>query len=334
MSPFLQPHSAARRASFGAAALLALAAAGPPGAAARTSLINVATASKVAPPAAGTVYGGSTGQDAPFGIRVKRGGAALSQLLLHFRAKCENGNGLTWSGPADFASFQPPTVDLGDNVFAPAKLSRTGRFKASGRGVAGFGEFGGLIMESIRGQVRGADARGTFEATVDLFGPDGAKVTSCRTGRLRWAARSAPGRTFAGLTSDRRPVVVDLARDGRSVEDLRLSWGAPCQPTGGLALGDHLRGFRVSLSGRFGDTFTQEFTPEPGIKTSFAYVLAGDAGRTKASGTFQVKVTETDAGGATSAMCDSTLLQWSASSSRGPAPRGVKRKTREIRAGD
>lgn len=330
----MQHLSAARRACFGAAALLALAAAGPPGAAARASLINVATASKVAPPAAGTVYGGNTGQDAPFGIRVKRGGAALSGLLLHFRAKCENGDGLTWSGPADFASFQPPTVDIGTNVFAPAKLSRTGSFKASGQGLSGFGEFGGFIKESIRGRIRGADARGTFEATIDLFGPDGAKVTICRTGRLRWAARSAPARTFAGLTSDRRPVVVELARDGRSVEDFRLSWGAACQPSGGLALGDHLRGFRVSTSGRFGDAFTQEFTPEPGIKTTFAYVLAGDAGRTKASGTLQVKVTETDAAGATSATCDSTLLKWTASSSRGPAPRAVKRKTRQIRAGD
>jgi hypothetical protein len=130
---------------------------------------------------------------------VKPGGAALSQLLLHFRADCANGMGLDWAGPADFASFQPPTIAVGTNVFAPAKLSRTGSFKASGLGASSFGENSGILKESIRGRVRGAVAHGTFDATVDVFGPDGAKITSCRTGRLRWAARSAPGRTFGRL---------------------------------------------------------------------------------------------------------------------------------------
>jgi hypothetical protein len=330
MSPHIPHPSAARRASFGAAALLAFA---PAAAAARAPLVNVATASKATPPAAGTVYGGNTAQDAPFGIRVKRGGAALSQLLLHFRAKCDDGSGLTWSGPADFASIQPPTVAVGENIFAPAKLSRTGSFKASGRGASGFGEdLRGTVRESIRGQVRGANAHGTLDATVDLFAPDGAKVTSCRTGNQRWAAKSAPSRTYAGLTSDRRPVVVELARDGRSVKDFRLGWSAACQPSGGLSIADDLGNFRMSPSGRFGDSFTQEFPLEAGSKVSFAYALAGDAGHSKASGTFQVRTTETDAGGATTATCDSTLLRWTAASSRGPLPRAVKRKLRQIRA--
>lgn len=333
MSPYTQSPSAARCACFGAAALLALAAAGPATAAPRAPFVNVATASKAPPPAVGTVYGGNTSQDAPFGIRMKRGGAALSQLLLHFHAKCADGHGLDWAGTADFASFQPPTVDIGTNVFSPAKLSRTGSFKASGRGASSFGEASGMLKESIRGRVHGASVHGTFEATVDVFGPDGAKLTNCRTGRLRWAARSAPGRTYAGLTSAGYPVVVDLARDGRRVEHLRLSWTAGCQPSGGVTIGDHLNGFHISPKGRFGDTFTQDYTPEPGVKASFAYVIAGNLDRLKASGTFQVKLTQTDAAGAVVATCDSTLLRWTAASSRGTAPRAVKRKAREIRAG-
>jgi hypothetical protein len=42
-------------------------------------------------------------------------------------------------------------------------------------------------------------------------------------------------------------------------------------------------------------------TPKPGVKSSFAYAMAGRLGRLKASGTFQVKMAQTDAAGAITA---------------------------------
>jgi hypothetical protein len=311
------------------AALLALTVAAPATAAARAPLINLASAAKASGPAAGTVYGGHTSQYAPIGVRVRRGGGALTQLLLHLQAQCDDGGRLNWAGVATFAAALPPTPD-GENTAAPARLSRTGSFTARGSGLSRYGEnMVGLLTETISGRVRGADARGTLSATFELFEiSSGNRVTTCRTGNVRWAARSAPGRTFAGLTSDRRPVVVELARDGSKVEDFRVTWDADCQPSGGLDIADSLINFPVSATGRFGDSFSQELTPPGGGKQVFSYMLDGDAGRTRASGRFQVTMSETDGAGAAVGSCDSTLLSWSATSSPGRAPEVRPRRTR------
>jgi len=293
----------------------------------RPSLIGAATilALSAAAPAAAApvqVYGGHTAQDAPIALRVAGSGRTLTQLLVHVRAPCDDGNGATWSGAASFAAFAPPTINLGANVFSPARISRRGAFRATGMARDTYGDKLGTVTQTIRGTIRRGVAHGTFAATIEIIDPaTGAKVTSCRSGTLRWAARSAPGRVYAGLTSARLPIVIERSRSGRKVNSMWVSWAAPCQNAGGWAVAEELVNFPVSGAGRFGDTFSDEMKVDGVGTNAFAYRLAGTAGASRAAGTLRVEITEKDAAGATTDTCDTTLVSWSARSTKGPAPR-------------
>jgi hypothetical protein len=298
------------------------------------ALAGVALALTAAAPAAAapaSVYGGHTAQDAPIALRVAGSRRALTQLLVHVRAACDDGNGATWSGAASFAAFAPPTIDVGENVFSPARLSRRGAFRAKGVATDAYGEMIGKVTETIRGTIRRGAAHGTFSATIEIVDPaTGAKVTSCRSGTLRWAARSAPGRVYAGLTSDRRPIVVQRSRSGRKIDSLWVSWSAPCRNVGGFNVAEELVNFPVSGRGRFGDTFTDDVKPAEGGTRAFAYLVDGRAGGSRVAGSLRVEVTDKDAAGTITDSCDTTLLSWSARSTKGAAPR-VKPPKSEIR---
>ena len=302
----------------------------PTSLAAGAATILALTAAAPAAAAPEQVYGGHTAQDAPIALRVAGSGRALTQLLAHVRAACDDGNAATWSGAASFAAFAPPTIGPGENVFSPARVSRRGAFRATGMATDAYGDMIGKVTETIRGTIRRGVAHGTFSATIDISDPaSGAKVTSCRSGTLRWAARSAPGRVYAGLTSDRRPIVVQRSRSGRKVDSLWVSWSAPCRNVGGFYVAEELVNFPVSGGGRFGDAFADEVKPEEGGTRAFAYRLDGRAGASRAAGTLRVEVTDKDAAGTTTDTCDSTLLRWSARSTKGAAPR-VKPPIRRV----
>ena len=306
-------HLSPIRLAAGAAATLAIAAAPP------------------AMAASGPIYGGHTAQDGPIALRVAGNGRALTQLLVHVRAACDDGASATWSGRASFAAFQPPTINVGENVFSPARVSRRGAFRATGLAADGYGDKFGTVTQKLSGTVRRGVAHGTYSATIDITDPaTGAKVTSCRSGTLRWAARSAPGRTYAGLTSNGSPIVVQRSRDGRRIDSLWVSWQAPCQNEGGFSLAEELVRFPVSGAGSFGGAFPDDVKLDDGGTRSFAYRLSGRAGATSASGTFQVQITDKDPAGATTNTCDTTLLRWSARSTEGRAPR-VSPKRSEVR---
>jgi hypothetical protein len=298
------------------------------------AIAGVTLAFTAAAPAAAapeSIYGGHTAQDAPIALRVAGSGRALRQLLVHVSTTCEDGNNASWSGAARFAAFAPPTVEVGDNVFSPARLSRRGAFRATGVATDAYGDMIGKVAETIRGTVRRGVAHGTFSATIDILDPaTGAKVTSCRSGTLRWAARSAPGRVYAGLTSDRRPIVVQRSRSGRKVSSVWVSWSAPCRNGGGFGVAEELVDFPVAGGGRFGDTFTDEVKPAEGGTRAFDYRLEGRAGAARVAGTFRVEVTDSDAAGATTDTCDTTLLSWSARSTKGGARR-VSQQPGEVR---
>jgi hypothetical protein len=287
--------------------------------AAVTITLATAPAAVAAPDA---IYGGHTSQSAPIALRVAGNGRALEQLLVHVDTSCDDGEGATWSGPASFAAFKPPTIHVGENVFSPARLSRRGAFRATGLATDSYGDKIGAVTETIRGTVRRGIAHGTFSATIDILDPaSGAKITSCRSGTQRWEARSAPGRTYAGLTSDRRPIVVQRSRSGRRVDSLWLSWSAPCQSGGGFSVGEELVRFPVSGAGRFKSAFSDDVTLPEGATRSYAYAVHGRAGATRASGTFDVDIADKDAAGATTDTCGTTLLRWSARSTKGAAPK-------------
>ena len=280
------------------------------------------------------IYGGHTSQDAPIALRTSADGRTLTQLLVHADMNCDDGTPASWSGAATFAAFKPPTISAGKNVFSPARVARNGSFRATGEATEYYDANGiGTIKETLRGNVRGGVAHGTYSATLEIVDQQtGQKTASCRSGTLRWAARSAPGRIFAGRTSDARPIVVQRSRDGRRVDAVWISWGADCQSGLFFEFGEQFVRFPVSRSGRFGNAFEQPFTLDSGGTRTFAYELNGQVGANRASGTFRVVVTEKDPAGATTDSCDTTQLRWTASSTKGKPPTAPRTDIKRVGA--
>jgi hypothetical protein len=143
----------------------------------------------------------------------------------------------------------------------------------------------------------------------------GTQITTCDTGVLRWTAKASRGQVFAGLTSDTRPVVLELSADRLRVAHLRVSWSAACEGGGAFNVPDHLSGFPVSTLNKFGDTFSQgPFDMPDGGKVTYDYAVSGRIGRTAASGTYAVTLKLTDAAGAPSDTCTLPRLRWKAAS--------------------
>jgi len=320
-------HPPILRAAAGGAAALALAAPAAAAAAPR-QFTNLAVAARAAAPRT-AVYGGHTSQFDPIGFRVAGGGRSLDGLLLHVETTCDNGEGYSWAGGADVARTLPASPEPDHNVFAPRRLTASRALRAEGRVLAGYGDTLGLVTQRIAGRFRGGTARGTLEATIDVSDrATGRHVTTCRSGKLRWSARSAPARVYAGLTSDARPVVVERSRDGGKVKVFWVTYLAPCEGGGSVGRGMGLSNFPIA-GGAFGDEWTDGDRAEDGSEEQFAFRLEGNVGRTRARGTFQAKVTEKDPAGATTDTCDSGALAWSARSTRGRAPR-VRGEVRRV----
>ena len=184
------------------------------------------------------------------------------------------------------------------------------------------------MTQTIRGTIRRGVAHGTFAATIEIVDPaTGAKVTSCRSGTLRWAARSAPGRVYAGLTSARVPIVVERSRSGRKVNSMWVSWSAPCRSEGGFAVAEELVNFPVSGAGRFGDTFSDEVKLDGVGTRAFAYRLDGTAGASRAAGTLRVEITDKDAAGATDRHLRHHARELDRALDQGPRRRGSGRRS-------
>ena len=284
-----------------------------------------------APAAADAVYGGHTSAFAPFTLKVAANGRTVTGMALQVDFRCDAGYGASWSGVASFQSFKPATVEPGENVFTPGRISRRGKFRATGEAVAAYGEDAiGTVTETLRGTVRRGSAHGTYSATLVMVNQDtGAPITTCRSGTVRWEARSAPGRVYAGLSSNGEPLVIERSKNGRKLTVLWVAWTAPCQSGGAFEIGEGLANFTVANSGHFGDKWTDETKLDGGGTSVRVYTFDGTAGASRASGTFGVQLTQTDAAGAVTESCDSTLLRWTARSTKGAK---VKRPAEEIRA--
>jgi hypothetical protein len=263
--------------------------------------------------AAGTVYGGATAQDDPLALVVSRDHRLVRGMLVHVDLRCADGKGAVWAGPIFVRQGRPRTPRPGDNVAFGGAISPTGRVRLHGLGTTDYGSAVGAVRETIGARLQGPVASGTLSMTIRLADKTtAAPVTTCRSGMVRWRAVHAPGRVFAGLTEQGRPIVVRVDRSGTRVTDVQVSWIADCTSGGAADLGDHLTNFALVPGGRFGDDFTQAFDQPGGGRSSFAYRIHGTVGRRRASGTFAVTETDTNAAGATVDTCTLAPMRWSA----------------------
>jgi hypothetical protein len=270
----------------------------------------------LAAPAQGAVYGGTSGPGNAFVLAT--GGRTLTAGAIWVDAKCDNGSTLTYSAPIDFAATPPAAPKADDNVLSGNRIRPSGRFTAKGGGSADYGENLGQVSETITGRVTRRSARGTIEMTVVLTSRATQQpVTTCRSGKVNWRARSSRRRVFGGITSFGSPVVAVLTASGRSLKDLYIGWTADCQPPGQFGLSDALINFRLSRTGRFGDTFEGRFPIEGGGgERTFEYALRGRVTGSRLTGSLAVTVTDRNPDGAVVSTCKRGRHGFAATSTR------------------
>ena len=129
------------------------------------------------------------------------------------------------------------------------------------------------------------------------------------------APAAASAKILGGVTSDGWAVVVEINKSGKQV--VRASTGVTLNCTSGaiVSVPDGFQKLKISKKGKFGATFgPQTFDNPDGTKTVFEGSISGktNKARTKASGKWQLKVTDLDAAGAVTDTCDSGTLSWKA----------------------
>ena len=190
------------------------------------------------------------------------------------------------------------------------------RFDASGVRLLNLGGATGLVRERIAFRRVGSSVSGSYRGTVEVTDGDGTKRGMCETGVLRWRARSAPRRIFAGATSAGYPVVMTLDRRRRRVQHMRLGAFVNCGPgVGEPAL--HTFSGPLRPGGRFTDGDSYSLGDEHGRDS-----VSGQVRGTRAHGTFRDRFTTLDSKGER-VSCDSGRIGWRARSS----PRGSERRS-------
>lgn len=273
-----------------------------------TAAVDVAEAKRKL----GRYYGGVTSQGSPFVLELARGGKIVSSATVFVRGECDDGNRMGYFGRLSFEPGMPAFIPVGEHVFGSRRVSKSGRFSASGRGSESFGETDALMKETISGRIRrNGAAAGKYRSVVTIKAPDGSTVASCDTGTVSWSARTDRGRIYAGSSAAGFPFVLELDARRTAVKRMRFGWGASCTPEGSIMFPDELQGFGLSGSS-FGETLQQTFDMDGGGKATFDYTLDGTVGRSTASGQFSVKLTETDPAGAPVVTCDAGATSWTA----------------------
>jgi hypothetical protein len=181
------------------------------------------------------------------------------------------------------------------------------RFSAEGYSSIEFDDnSSGVTRYLLAGRIRGATVRGTLALSVDLHDAAGNPVGTCDTGQLHWSARSAPGRIYAGATSDDQAVVIRLDRARRRVTRADIGQWQACREAAGFLAHNFFDG--PLRAGRFSDASRYPRTGGHGRDA-----FQGRIGRARASGTFRDRQTFVDAG--QTFHCDSGPLRWTARTS-------------------
>jgi hypothetical protein len=213
-----------------------------------------------------------------------------------YEAKCASGSRLT------SASY------LG----ASLRINTAGRFAGMhDGGVYQLGE--GQTAEQLvtyQGRVSGRTLTGAIDVAITVKDATGAQVDTCSV-KATFKTAATKGKVYAGLTSQRAPVVIELSASGGAVHHLHIGWRSTCKPQGGFQFGDTLTGF-ARVRGVFGDDFTQSFGEPSQEHETDAYSVHGRLTKLKATGTFRVKTQEIAGTGAIEADCDSGAITFTA----------------------
>jgi hypothetical protein len=262
--------------------------------------------------AADAVYGGSSSRGEAIVVNADKAGQKLRSAVVAWRADCGDGPyfsaGSSLTPTKSSPGFAPGPRDLA--------MSRNGKRRFAGKQRFGYdlGDAAAAVEVAFDGRLGAKSASGTLRAEVTIFDKATANQTAtCNTGRLRWKATRAPGRVYAGKTSQDQPFVAKLDAKRKRVTDLLVSWDSnSCQPEGFVHFAESLSNFDLASTGRFTDAWDDTQQLSDGGTARTTYALAGRVVRRSARGTLQIGVTWLDAAGATSRTCDTGGVTWKA----------------------
>lgn len=261
--------------------------------------------------AANAVFGGSVNSGEAIVVNADKSAKKLKSVVVSWRAKCGDGMGLPMASALTSTSASPGFSPHPDDLL----VTRNGRGRFAGTQMFGLdlGDARAAVMVKVAGKLGAKSASGTLSAQAAILdSATGDTRTTCSTGPLRWKASRAPGRVYGGKTSQDEPLVAKLDARRKRVTDVLVGWGGECKPDGYVHIPDQLHNFTLAKTGRFGDTWTESYHLDDGGSRKFDYAITGRLAKRAGSGQLRVTITEADAGGATTATCDTGLMRWKA----------------------
>jgi hypothetical protein len=262
--------------------------------------------------AADRVYGGSTSAGEAIVVTADKAGKKLRSAVVSWRAECADGEYFATGSALTPAQSAPGFTPGPDEL----EIKRNGKRRFAGTQHVGYGlgDAFAAVTVALDGRLGAKAASGTLSAEVAIIErATGNALTTCRTGRERWRAARAPGRIYAGKTSQDQPIVARLDAKRRRVTDVMLGWdSSSCQPEGAVHYPERLSNFRLASTGRFGDEWDATEPVSDGGSARTTYALTGRIARGGARGTLKIGVTWTDPAGAVTRTCDSGSVSWKA----------------------
>ena len=257
-------------------------------------------------------YAGNTQFGRPFVLQVKRN--AVIRMGISWDASCSK------SGVLPFASIieretGPPPESVGPDsgfLFFGGALTRLGGFSGEALGTTTVAESDGAVVQTVSGRVKKNRANGRWRVTVDVIDPDTSlAVDSCKTSTFTWSAVRSPKRAYGGFTNQDDPVVVQLNKARSTVAAFRIAWTAPCNDETSVTSSLTLTGLPMASRNFSTERTIDGTTGEDDTPVKYAVKLDGHVANTRASGTFQVTVTNPSAPGVT---CTSPTIEWNTAS--------------------
>lgn len=257
-------------------------------------------------------YAGNTSFGRPFVLQVRRG--AVIRMAISWDASCVQSGVLAFGGILD-RELGPPPESVGPDsgfLFFGGSLTRLGGFSGQGLGTMPVADADGAVEQTISGRVSSTRASGHWRVRVDVIDPDTSLADdSCKTSTFSWSAARSPGHAYGGYTNQDNPAVVQINKARSTVSAFRIAWTAPCGDDTNLTTSTTLTGLPLA-GGKFGTTRTIDgVTGDDDTPVKFAVDLKGNATKSRATGTFQVTVTNPSSPTAT---CTSPTIEWNTAS--------------------
>jgi hypothetical protein len=252
------------------------------------ALAFTALSAQPAAAAGSTPYGGYTSEQRPVTLTIAKDGRQIALARTALDINCTDGSG----------DFEP-------DAWKSVPLSRSGAFKgefSEQRGTSFDGKpmvSGGTIAGKVNSRRR--TLTGTWSIEHKITQPDGSVVT-CGSGNVKFSA-AAKGKGKAGFfgafSSASYPIVVQLAKDFRSVSTARGAFELKCSKGGYRFVSDGWVRLPISKSGRFKASVTdveEKFNDGTAYRIDSSITGAVDRAGRKLTGTWSLtwKVPEPD----------------------------------------